>query len=142
MDEGGLAASRHFSRLYPFSFPDYLSTRFASLQQRPRYNEQFFGTMALHYSGVPSTSRKQARAGVKTRMGLVKFQFDFLNAPNFIAAPTPKTTANRLLILPATQANVTRHVIKCVAVIEKVYYLKNCVFLPMYINTQLIQLRL
>ena len=80
--------------------------------------------------------------GVKTRMGQVKFQFDFLNAPNFIAAPTPKTTANRLLILPATQANVTRHVIKCVAVIEKVYYLKNCAFLPMYINTQLIQLRL
>ena len=89
--------------------------------------------MALHYSGVPSTSRKQARAGVKTRMGQVKFQFDFLNAPNFIAAPTPKTTANRLLILPATQANVTRHVIKCVTVVEKVYYLKNCVFLPRYV---------
>ena len=98
--------------------------------------------MALRYSGVPSTSRKQARAGVKTRMGQVTFQFDFLNAPNFIAAPTPKTTANRLLILPATQANVTRHVIKCVTVIEKVYYLKKGVFLPMYINTQLIQLRL
>ena len=89
--------------------------------------------MALHYSGVPSTSRKQARAGVKTRMGQVKFQFDFLNAPNFIAAPTPKTTANRLLILPATQANVTRLVIKCVTVIEKVYYLKNCVFFNTYV---------
>ena len=88
--------------------------------------------MELRYNGVPSTSRKQARAGVKTRMGQVKFQFDFLNAPNFIAAPTPKTTANRLLILPATQANVTRHVRKCVAVIEKVYYLKNCVFTYVY----------
>ena len=38
---------------------------------------------------------------------------------------------------------VARHAIKYVAVIEKVNYLKElCLFLPMYINTQLAQFRL
>ena len=36
------------------------------------------------------------------------FQFHLLNAPNLLAAPTPKNNS-KLLILPAVQANVTRH---------------------------------
>ena len=37
------------------------------------------------------------------------FQFDLLNAPTFLWPRHLKTTANRLLILPATQTYVTRH---------------------------------
>ena len=129
--------------LQKVSSPDYLLARFALLKQRTCYNKQFFGTMALLYSGVPSTSRKQARAGVKTRMGqLSDISIWLAECSQFYCGSNIKNNSNLLLIVPATQANGTRHVIKCVAVIEKVYYLKNCVFLPMYINTQLIQLRL
>ena len=37
------------------------------------------------------------------------FQFDLLNAPSLLRPRHLKTTANRLLILPAKQASVTRH---------------------------------
>ena len=113
MDGGGLAASRHFSRLYPFSFLDYLSARFASLQQRPRYNEQFFwyhGT-SLEQGFHKNPANKLWLVG-KEELRQEGFQFDLLNAPSPLAALTPKNNSKHLLILPATQANVTRQVIK------------------------------
>ena len=52
-----------------------------------------------------------------------------LNAPNLLVAPTPKTTAITCLScqLHRLISYLARHVIKRVAVIEKVNYLKNCV---------------
>ena len=65
MNEGGLAAATHFFRLYlsplqTFSWPALLCySKDPTIQ--PATNN-FFGTMALRYSGVPSKSCKQARA--------------------------------------------------------------------------------
>ena len=66
--------------------------------------------------------------GWKQELGQVGFQFDLLNTPNLLVAPTPKTTAITCLScqLHRLISYVARHVIKCVAVIEKVNYLKNC----------------
>ena len=107
---GGIKA---FLQALPFSFPDYLSARFASLQQRPRYNEQFFwyhGT-SLEQGFHKNPANKLWLVG-KEELRQEGFQFDLLNAPNPLAALMPKNNSKHLLILPATQANVTRHVIK------------------------------
>ena len=65
----------------------------------------------------------------KKELGQVGFLFDLLNAPNLLVAPTPKTTAITCLScqLHRLISYVARHIIKCVAVIENVNYLKNCV---------------
>ena len=75
-------------------------------------------------------------------MGQVGFQFDLRNAPNLLVAPTPKTTAITCLScqLHRLISYVARHVMKCVAVIEKVNYLKNCVCF--YLCIQLFQEKL
>ena len=68
MNEGGLVASTHFSRLYLFSSPDYLLPVLLRYIEDPTIQpvtNNFFGTMALRYNGVPSKSCKQARAGRK-----------------------------------------------------------------------------
>ena len=82
--------------------------------------------------------------GWKQELGQVGFQFDLLNAPNLLVAPTPKTTAITCLScqLHRLISNVAGNVIKCVAVIEKVNYLKNCGCVFTYVYTWLIQLRL
>ena len=102
--------TRHFSSLYPFSFPDYLSACFASLQQRPRYNEQFFwyhGT--LLQQGFHKNPANKLWLARKEELRQAGFQFDLLNAPNLLATSMPKNNSKRLLILRATQAKVTRH---------------------------------
>ena len=56
--------------------------------------------------------------------------FQFNLPPTLFVNPTPKSSSDHLLILPATQP---RHVSKCAAVIEKVNYLKNCVCFYLYL---------
>ena len=79
----------------------------------PLYNEQFFwyhGTL-LEQGFHKNPANKLWLVG-KEELRQEGFQFDLLNASNPLAALTPKNNSKHLLILPATQANVTRHVIK------------------------------
>ena len=79
--------------------------------------KNFLGTMALRYSGVPSKSCKQAMAVGKWTIIeiLLALIIKASRISIWLAECSQsscrhlKTTANRLLILPATQANVTRH---------------------------------
>ena len=70
--------------------------------------KNFLGTMALRYSGVPSKSCKQAMAVGKWTIKASRISI-WLAECSQSSCRHLKTTAKRLLILPATQANVTRH---------------------------------
>ena len=70
--------------------------------------KNFLGTMALRYSGVPSKSCKQAMAVGKWTIKASRISI-WLAECSQSSYRHLKTTAKRLLILPATQANVTRH---------------------------------
>ena len=69
--------------------------------------KNFLGTMALRYSAVPSKSCKQAMAVGKWTIKASRISI-WLAECSQSSCRHLKTTANRLLILPATQANVTR----------------------------------
>ena len=102
----------------------------------PTITNKFFGSMAFCYSGVPSKSCKQTRACRKWTIKASRISIWHAECSQSSCGSNTKNNSNNLLScqLHRIISYVARHVIKCVAVIEKVNYLKNCVcILPVYI---------
>ena len=59
----------------------------------------FFGTMTLRYSGFHQNPANELGLAGNEQLRQAGFQFDLLNAPNLLAAPTPKNNSKQTAYL-------------------------------------------